>query len=52
MDRLMEHFLNIRQNCNTHIVGRHYNSRDHNGLDDVMVHILDFIQAHPDSKIA
>ena len=48
----MEHFRNIRQNCRTHIVGRHYNSHDHNGLDDVLVHVLDFTHAHPDSQIA
>ena len=48
----MEHFRNIRQKCRTHIVGRHYNSHDHNGLDDVLVHVLDFAHAHPDSQIA
>ena len=36
MDRLMEHFRNIRQNTDIHIVGRHYNNH------------LEFIHAHPD----
>ena len=37
MDRLMEHFRNIRQNNDIHIVGRHYKSRDHEGLNDLSV---------------
>ena len=52
MDRLMEHFRNIRQNCQTHIVGHHYNSHGHNGLRDIRVHILDFIPVHPESMTA
>ena len=52
MDRLMEHFRNIRQNCPTHIVGRHYNLQGHNGLQDVRVLILDFIPVHPESTAA
>ena len=52
MDRLMEHFRNIRQKCQTHIVGRHYNSQGHGGLRDVRVYILDFIPAHPESMAA
>ena len=52
MDRLKEHFRNIRQKCDTHIVGRHYNAQGHSGLWDLTVHILDFISAHPDSQTA
>ena len=52
MDRLMEHFRNIRQNNDIHIVGRHYNSRNHEGLNDLKVYVLDFIHAHPDSDTA
>ena len=52
MDRLMEHFRNVRQNCQTHIVGRHYNSHGHNGLRDIRVYILDFIPVHPESMTA
>ena len=48
-DRLMEHFRNIRQNNDTHLVGRHFNSHNNNGLNDISVCILDFIHAHPDS---
>ena len=52
MDRLMEHFRNIRQQCRTHIVGRHYTSNTHEGVDDVEVFVLEFISAHPDSAKA
>ena len=52
MDPLMEHFRNIRQRCDTHIVGRHYNTQDHTGIWDLTVHILEFIPAHPDSSSA
>ena len=48
----MEHFRNIRQKCQTHIVGRHYNSQRHGGLRDVRIYILDFIPAHPESVSA
>ena len=49
MDRRIEHFRNIRQNNDTHILGRHFNSHNHNGLNNISVYILDFIHAHPDS---
>ena len=52
MDRLMEHFRNIRNRCPTHIIGRHYNSDTHSGLQDLRVYVLEFIRAHPDSKAA
>ena len=52
MDRLMEHLRNIRQRCDTHIVGRHYNSQGHDGTMNVIVHILEFIPSHPDSATA
>ena len=48
----MEHFRNIRQKNDIHIVGRHYNSRDHEGLSDLNVYVLDFIHAHRDIDIA
>ena len=52
MHRLMEHFRNIRQGCNTHIVGRHYNLPGHTGLNNVSVSILECISAHPESARA
>ena len=52
MDRLMEHFRNIRQDRGTHIVGRHFNTPGHNGLNDLNIFVLDFIRAHPESPQA
>ena len=52
MDRMMEHLRNIRQRCPNHIVSRHYNRADHDGISNMTIHILEFISAHPDSKAA
>ena len=48
----MEHLRNIRQRCESHIVSRHYIRADHNGTTDMIIHILEFIPAHPDSIAA
>ena len=52
MDRLMEHYRNIRQDRGTHIVGRHFNKPGHKGLNDLNIYVLDFIRAHPESPQA
>ena len=52
MDRIMEHLRNIRQRCQTHIVSRHYTRPDHDGIQNMVIHILEFIPAHPDSRAA
>ena len=52
MDRMMEHFRNVRQNCQTHIVSRHYTRPDHEGISDMILYILEFIPAHPNSATA
>ena len=43
---------NIRQRCQNHIVSRHYTRPDHDGTQNMIIHILEFIPAHPDSKAA
>ena len=48
MDRLMEHYRNIRPNQGIYLVGRHLNTPGHNGLDDLNIYVLDFIRVHPD----
>ena len=30
-------------------IGRHFSQEDHNGLEDVEIHIVDFIHQHPSS---
>ena len=47
MDRFQSHFYNIGHNRPGSEIGKHFNSPDHNGLDDVEITILDFIHAHP-----
>ena len=47
MDRFQGHFYNIGHNRPMSEIGKHFNSAGHNGLDDVEIHIVDFIHAHP-----
>ena len=47
MDRFPAHFYNIGHNRPNSEIGKHFNQADHNGLDDVEIHIVDFIHAHP-----
>ena len=50
MDRFQGHFYNIGHNRPMSEIGRHFNTNGHKGLDDVEIHILDFIHAHPEGK--
>ena len=50
MDRFQDHFYNINYNLPGSEVGRHFKSADHQGLDDVEIHIVDFIHANPSGK--
>ena len=52
VERMREHYRNVRQNCTTHIIGRHYNSAGHVGIPDMRVYILEFIRAPTDSQDA
>ena len=52
MDRFQAHFYNIGYNRPMSEIGRHFNQSDHRGLQDVEIHILDFIHAHPSSNKA
>ena len=47
MDRFQAHFYNIAYNRPKSEIGKHFNSTNHKGLDDVEIYILDFIHAHP-----
>ena len=50
MGRFQGHFYNITsKNCDD-TIGKHFNLRDHNGLDDIKIHIVDFIHQHPSSE--
>ena len=50
MDRFGAHFTDILNNLNKD-VSRHYNLVGHHGYKDMTIHILDFINAHPRSKM-
>ena len=47
MDRFQAHFYNISHNRQESEIGKHFNLPNHRGLEDVEIHILDFIHAHP-----
>ena len=47
VERLREHFRNINNNSTNHIVGRHFNTRNHQGVASLEIHILCFIRASP-----
>ena len=47
MDRFQAHFYNIGYNKPKSEIGKHFNLPGHKGLEDVEIHILDFIHAHP-----
>ena len=51
MNRMMEHFRNVRQNCQTDIVSRHYTRPDHDRISDMILYILEFIPPHHNSAI-
>ena len=50
--RFSAHFLKISKNDPTSEIARHFNSGCHKGLDDVTIHIVDFVYADPDSAKA
>ena len=52
MDRCVTHFGNITSSRLDTDIGRHFNTDDHKGLEDVEIHILDFIYQSPHSDYA
>ena len=52
MDRFQAHFYNIGHNRPNSEMARHFNQPDHKGMDDIEIHIVDFIHAHPASNKA
>ena len=47
--RFAAHFLKISKNDPESEIAPHFNSGFHKGLDDVQIHIVDFVYAAPDS---
>ena len=52
MDRFQGHFYNITSKNTKDTIGQHFNQPDHSGLDDLEIHIVDFIHANPSSSQA
>ena len=49
MDRFQDHFYKISKALMNTDMGCHFNTLDHHGLEDVEIHIVDFIHITPDS---
>ena len=49
MDRFQGHFYNVNSKNLKDTVGKHFNLTNHGGIDDIEIHIIDFIHAHPSS---
>ena len=47
MDRFQAHFYNVGYKQPKSEIAKHFNSEGHKGLEDVEIHILDFIHSHP-----
>jgi hypothetical protein len=52
MDRFVKHFYHIKKDNKLLPIARHFNLPDHKQLDDIEIHIVDFIYRHPDSQEA
>ena len=52
MDRFVSHFYHIKKIDKKLPISKHFNSPDHNGIEDIEIHIVDFIYAPPDSERA
>ncbi len=52
MDRFKAHFRVINQRDISEGLGRHFNSVNHHGTDNMKIHILDFIFAPPEAGFA
>jgi hypothetical protein len=50
MDRFQGHFGVIQRNDPSSDIAAHFNSTNHNGTQDLKIHIGDFIFVHPDSQ--
>ena len=50
MDRFGNHFTSIQWNDGKNDVCKHFNSNGHSGIENLKLHILDFIYAAPNSE--
>jgi hypothetical protein len=51
-DRFVHHFYSIDKQDQLKPVSKHFSQAPHTGLDDVEIHILEFIKKPPASEVA
>ena len=51
-DRFVNHFCDIQNNDQTKALGRHFSRRDHNGVKDMEISVVEFIKKPPRSPEA
>jgi hypothetical protein len=51
-DRFVHHFLDIEKGDKLKSLGRHFSQRDHNGVNDLEISVLEFIKKPPKSPAA
>jgi hypothetical protein len=50
-DRFVHHFYSIEKKDQLKPVGKHFSQGSHAGLDDVEIHVLEFIKKPPTSEV-
>ena len=50
--RFYSHFFNVRHQKKTDAIGLHFSSPDHKGINDISIHVLEFIRLPPHSDRA
>ena len=48
-DRFVHHFYSVEKPDLTKVMGRHFSSLDHKGIDDMQISVLEFIKKPPKS---
>ena len=51
-ERFKNHFGQITSNSQETEVSRHFTQKDHNGIEDIEIYVLDYIFQYPKSKRA
>ena len=52
MDRFSKHFYHINKQDLSIPIRKHFNLPGHSGIDDIEIHVVDFIHTTPDSRKA
>ena len=52
MDRMRENFLSVTKADKNLLIGSHFNTNSHISIEDILITVLDFIKALPDTELA